>query len=276
MCEIIAEIGASHEQSFQKAVALIHTAKKVGADTVKFQMFQPDDMTLNLDDKRFRITRGPWNNQTLYELYDRISMPYEWIPRLREVADAENINFFVSVYHPDTVDIAERMGIQRYKVSSFEIAYSELLQRLRETGKPVVVSTGSATFREIQNVVKMFPKESLTLLHCTSSYPTDLEKMNLKTMTAMAHRFNVPCGLSDHSLGIIASVTAVSMGAVIIEKHLTLGKGVDNGFAVTPDIFFRMVETIRGAEKAIGKIDYGGKKSFHRKEVDGKMVRVVH
>lgn len=276
--EIIAEMGASHQQSFAKAVAIIKVTKEIEADGIKVSMFTPDDMTLNEKGKQFDITKGPWAGYNLYELYRESCMPFDWIPQLKEVAESLDLKFIVSVYHPDTVDKAEKMGIETYKVASFELRYDKLLKRLAQTKKPVILSTGSATYKEIQRAVRLFKTADvdLTLLKCTSSYPAEHEDMNLRTIPALAHGFKVKVGLSDHSLGIVAPVIAVSLGATMIEKHISLDEdGLDSDFAVLPDRFNRMVKTIRAAEASLGEVTYGGKKSYHRRMVNGRMVRTV-
>lgn len=275
--EIVAEIGANHHQSYQRAVALIYTAKRVGANAVKIQMFTPDSLTLDSDDALFKIKSGPWAGRQLYELYKEACLPYDWLPELKNIAESEGLGFIVSVYDVETVDICEEIGISRYKIASFEITFENLIKKIDSVRKPVIISTGSATFKEIESVVKTVRRNNLTLLKCTSAYPARLDSMNLRTIPAMAHRFKVPVGLSDHSLGIVAPVTAVALGAVMVEKHLTLdGEGLDGSFSVMPDTFDTMVKTIRATEEVLGNVDYGGPKSFHRKEINGKWIRVVH
>jgi pseudaminic acid synthase len=275
-CNIIAEMGASHQQSFQKALAIIWAAREAGADAVKVQMFTPDDMTIDKADERFMITKGQWAGQSLYELYQKACIPnYNWIPRLKEHAEARGMKFIVSVYHPRTIPITEQMGIETYKVASFEAGYIDLLNDLKETGKPIIISTGSATYKEIETVVKTL-KPNLTLLKCTSQYPSPIESLNLKTIPAMEHCFKVPVGLSDHTTGIVASVVAVTLGATVIEKHITIdGKGLDKDFAILPDRFAAMVQSIRASENSLGKVDYGGEKTYHREIVDNQMVRIA-
>lgn len=268
-------MGAEHQQSFQKALMIIWAAAEAGADAVKVQMFTPDDMTLPKADKRFKVTKGLWQGHTLYELYEKACMPYDWIPRLKEHTEAKGMEFIVTIFHPRTVPIAEEMGIKTYKVASFEINYENLILALDKTDKSVIVSTGSATYKEIEAVVKVL-RRNLTLLKCTSEYPAPIESMNLKTIPALEHCFKVPAGLSDHTTGIVAPVVAVTLGATIVEKHITIdGKGLDSGFAILPDRFAAMVEAIRAAEKSLGQIEWGGERSYHRQLIDGEMQRVV-
>lgn len=262
-------MGAEHQQSFQKAVAIIFAAKKAGADAVKVQMFKPENMTT----KDYYIKEGQWEGMNLYDLYEKACMPYDWLAKLKVQAESIGIKFFTSVYDPQTVEFTESVGIERYKISSFEANYQDLLDAVEKTGKPVIISTGSATYKEIENIVKIFG-DRLTLLCCVSQYPAPIDKMNLRTITAYEHVFKVKTGLSDHTKGIVAPVVAVALGARVIEKHITIdSKGLDSSFAILPDKFYTMTQTIRAAQKSIGEITYGGKKTFHRKLVDGKWVR---
>jgi len=257
-------------------VALIYTAKRVGADAVKIQMFTPDSLTIESDKDMFRIKTGQWAGRQLYELYKEACLPYDWVPELKKIAESEDLGFIVSVYDLETVDICEEIGVSRYKIASFEINYENLIKKIDNLQKPLIVSTGSATFKDIESVVNIVRRNNLTLLKCTSAYPASLDSMNLRTIPAMAHRFKVPVGLSDHSLGIVSAVTAIGLGAVMIEKHLTLdGKGLDASFSIMPDVFHRMVTTIRATEQVLGEVDYGGSKTFHRKQVGDKFVRVA-
>jgi len=272
---IVAEVGANHHQSYQRAMALVHVAKEVGADAVKVQMFTPEQMA---PDDGVKIKNGPWSGRTLYELYARACMPIDWVPKLLKIAGDIGIKLFASVYHPDMVETAEEMGIPIYKIASFEIAYPELIEKVAATKKPLIISTGSADFREIEQAVKTVKKHhgNLTLLKCTSQYPAPAANMNLRTIPALAHIFGVDAGLSDHTTGIVAPVVAVSLGATVIEKHLTLDReGLDGSFSILPDRFLVMTQTIRTAELVLGKVDYGGEKTYHRKKINGKWVRVV-
>jgi len=275
-CKIIAEMSSSHQQSFQKALMIVRAAAEAGADALKVQMFTPDDMTVNSTDKMYRVLTGQWSGMTLYELYQKACMPYAWIPALKEHAESRGMEFIATVYHPRTVSIAEEMGIKVLKISSFEINYENLLKRVDKTNLPVIVSTGSATETEISNVVSLL-RRNLTLLKCTSQYPAPAETLNINTIPDMKKRWEVPVGLSDHSLGMIGAISAVSLGATVIEKHITIdGEGLDKDFAILPDRFNMMVQLIRETEKALGVVKYGGKKTYHRELVNGQMQRTVH
>lgn len=276
-CFIVAEISANHNQVYQRAVALIYAAARAGADAVKVQMYTPDSMTLNSKDNAFRIKDGLWAGQTLYELYSKACMPYEWVPDLKKLAEGLGLFFFTSVYDLDTVDIAEEMGIGAYKIASFENDYYELIEKVAKTGKPIVISSGGATLEELLTAyaTAMRHNKDVTVLKCVSAYPTRLEDMNLNTLSNMKAGFK-KIGVSDHTTGLIVPMVSIALGAQMIEKHLDLdGKGVDGAFSLTPDRFHTMVQTVRAAEKSLGSRVYEKDRKYHRKMVKGRFVRTV-
>jgi sialic acid synthase SpsE len=269
---IIAEIGANHHQDFETAKALVRAAKGAGADAVKVQLFTPDQMTLDSDDERFQVKEGPWKGK-LYDLYKKAAMPLEWTEKLQELATSLGLLFVASVYHPDMVG---KYDIPIYKIASFEINYKDLIKKVAKTKKPVIISTGMAEFSEIKsavNTVKQYHKK-LTLLRCVSQYPAELADMHLETIPALAHRFKTKVGLSDHTTGVIAPIVAATLGATVIEKHLTLdGEGLDKDFSIFPERFRVMVETVKGAMRSLGEVTYGGEKRFRREWIGGKFMR---
>jgi N-acetylneuraminate synthase len=261
---IIAELSANHNQSFDQAVALIRAAKRAGADAVKLQTYTPDTMTLDSDSPLFRHPQGSlWEGKTLYELYSEAYMPWERQPKLKEIADEIGIDLFSTAFDPTAVDFLEDMGVPLHKVASFEIVDIPLIEKMARTGKPLIISTGMATLGEIEEAVQAARNAGATqiaLLKCTSAYPAPPEEMNLRTIAHLAEAFGVPVGLSDHTLGIAVPVAAVALGACIVEKHFTLSRdipGPDSAFSVEPHEFKAMVEAIRTAEKALGKVHYG-------------------
>lgn len=269
---VIAEIGANHHQDFRVAKKLVRQADMV-SDVVKVQMFTPQQMADQYDDSR--IEGGWWSGMTLYELYEKAYMPISWVPVLKKLCR----HLIASVYHPDMVDIAEGMGIEAYKIASFEITYLDLIEKVAQTQKPIIISTGMAEFDEIKNAVDTVRKyhENITLLKCTSKYPAPLEDLNLRTMDAMRKAFKVRVGFSDHTLGWVAPVVAIALGADVIEKHITLDKkGLDGAFSIYPNEFCLMREAIRSAEKSLGEVTYGGEKNFRRVEKSGKWVRSLN
>ncbi|MHC4464402.1 MAG: N-acetylneuraminate synthase family protein [Planctomycetota bacterium] len=273
-CFIIAEIGASHHQDFLTACNLVDAARYAGADAVKVQMFKPASLTANSQSEKFLIDDGPWAGYSLWELYEKASMPYEWVPALKDQAEKAGLKFVASVYDAKTLDVAELMEIEAYKVASYEATETELLKALDKTGKPVIVSTGVLSWPQIGRVCHLV--KNVALLKCTSEYPAPLDEMNLRTILDMKRNFGPFVGLSDHTTGMVAPVVAVSMGARIIEKHIKIDEqGLDSSFAIHPQRFKAMVETIRAAEKCMGKVAYGGKSQIKRAMVDGKSVRIV-
>jgi pseudaminic acid synthase len=260
---VIAEISANHGQNFNRAVALIKKAKGCGADAVKFQAYTPDTLTINADNKYFQIKHPRWGGQTLYELYEKAYTPWEWFGKLKKVADDLGILFFATAFDKTSVDFLKELNVQIHKISSFEIVDLPLIEYAAKTKKPLILSTGMATVSEIQGAVdtaRGAGAKGITLLKCVSSYPARPEEMNLKTIPHMRKRFGCPVGISDHSLGIGASICAVTLGASVIEKHFTLSRKIktpDNFFSIEPQELKELVENIRIAEKALGKIHYG-------------------
>ena len=265
---VIAEIGANHHQDFEIAKELVRQADAI-SDAVKVQMFTPEQMA---DQNESHIKDGQWAGMTLYELYEDACMPVEWVPVLKTMCKL----LIASVYHPDMVDIAEEMGIEIYKIASFEITYLDLIKRVAKTKRPIIISTGMAEFGEIKNAVDTVRNyhNDITLLKCTSKYPADLEDLNLQTIGALRNRFKVKVGFSDHTTGFIAPMVAASLGASVIEKHITLDKkGLDGKFSIYPNQFKIMYWLIKEVEKSLGEITYGGEKNFRRTEKNGKWIR---
>jgi len=261
---IVAEMSANHNQNYDQAVRTLHAAKEAGADAVKLQTYTPDTLTICSDKEYFRIGKGTlWEGKTLYELYSEAYMPWEWQPKLKELADELGIDLFSTAYDPTAVDFLEEMGVPAYKVASFEIVDIPLIEKIARTGKPIIISTGMTILGEIEEAVQAARNAGATqiaLLKCTSAYPAPPEEMNLRTILHMAEAFGVPVGLSDHTLGIAVPVAAVALGACIVEKHFTLSReipGPDSAFSLEPHEFKAMVEAIRTAEKALGTVHYG-------------------
>ncbi|MBC7261120.1 MAG: pseudaminic acid synthase [Chloroflexi bacterium] len=261
---IVAELSANHNQSFDHAVALVHAAKEAGADAVKLQTYRPDTITINTDSPLFRHSAdSPWAGKTLYDLYSEAHMPWEWQPKLKEIADEIGIDLFSTAFDPSAVDFLEEMGVPVHKVASFEIVDSPLIEKMARTGKPLIISTGMATLGEIEEAVRVARNAGATqiaLLKCTSAYPASPEEVNLRTIPHMAETFGVQVGISDHTLGIAVPVAAVALGACIVEKHLTLSRDIpspDSAFSLEPNEFRAMVQAIRETEKALGTVRYG-------------------
>ena len=265
---IIAELSGNHNQSFDRAKEMVRIACQAGVDAVKLQTYTADTLTIDSDKKYFQVNvNDTWKGQTLYQLYKTAYTPWEWQPELKKIADSYGVTLFSTPFDETAVDFLEKMKVLAYKVASFEIGDIELLKKVAKTKKPVIISRGMATKEEIRlalATLRKYGSKQIAVLHCVSSYPADLEEMNLATIPDLAKTFKVVAGLSDHSLGIIAAVTSVALGAKIIEKHFTLKRsdgGPDAIFSLEPHELKQLVSSVRDAEKAMGKVQYGvGKK----------------
>ncbi len=253
---VVAEISGNHNGSLDRAVELIHQAKAAGADAVKFQTYTADTITMDAPGEWFVIQEGPWKGRRLYDLYQEASTPREWHQELFATARALGLYCFSAPFHPFDVAFLERLDCPAYKVASFEVVDIPLLERIARTRKPVVMSTGMATDDEIgQAITALFGCRHLVLLHCVSAYPTKPSEMRLRAMADLRDKYQVDVGLSDHSLGHTAAVAAVTLGALMIEKHLTLSRsdgGPDAAFSMEPKEFADMVRAIRDTEAALG------------------------
>ena len=262
-CYIIAEMSANHGQSFEAALELVRAAKQAGADAIKLQTYTPDTITIDSRRPEFLIGKGTlWEGRNLYELYGEAYTPWEWQPKLKAEAEKLGMDCFSTPFDDTAVEFLEGMNVTAHKIASFELVDTELLKKVAATGKPVIMSTGMATLAEIDEAVRTLRSNGCTqlaLLKCTSAYPSLPEDMNLRTILHLAEAFQVPVGLSDHTLGIAVPVAAVALGACIIEKHLTLRRsdgGPDAAFSLEPAEFRAMVDAVRVAEKAVGKVNY--------------------
>lgn len=261
---IIAEMSANHGQSFEQAAEIVRAAKDAGADAIKLQTYTPDTITIDCQGETFQTAKGSlWEGRTLYDLYGEAYTPWDWQPKLKKLADGLGLACFSTPFDFTAVDFLEEMDLPAYKIASPELVDLPLIRKVAATKKPVIMSTGMATCEEIEEAMQAFRQAGgteLALLKCTSAYPSPPESMNLRTIPDMAKRFRVPVGLSDHTLGIAVPVAAVSLGACIIEKHLTLSRstpGPDSAFSLEPHEFKQMVDAIRVAEKALGHVKYG-------------------
>jgi len=251
---IIAEMSANQ---------LIKAAKEAGADAIKLQTYTPDTITIDCDNEYFQIKQGTiWDGQSLYELYKKAYTPWEWQPKLKEIAESEGLICFSSVFDNTSVDFLEEINVPAYKIASFEITDIPLIEYVASKGKPVIISTGIATLSDIEeavNACKRMGNNQIALLKCTSAYPAPLEEVNLRTIPNLADTFKTVVGLSDHTLGISAPIASVALGACIIEKHLTLDRslgGPDAAFSLEPAEFKAMVKSVKEVEKALGEVSY--------------------
>jgi N-acetylneuraminate synthase len=278
----IAEVSANHNQDFETAVRIVRAAKDAGADAVKLQTYTPDTITIQSNRECFQVGGGTlWDGRSLYDLYKEGYTPWEWQPKLKKVADDLGMQCFSSAFDASAVDFLETMNVPAHKVASFELVDLPLIQKMAATGKPLIMSTGMATLEEIEEAVRTARRAGATqiaLLKCTSAYPAPANEMNLRTIPELARRFDVPVGLSDHTMGIAVPVAAVSLGACIIEKHLTLARaagGPDSAFSLEPEEFRAMVEGVRTAEKALGSVHFGVSERESRSRVFRRSLFVV-
>lgn len=258
---IIAEMSANHLKEFDRAVKIVEAAKAAGADAVKLQTYTPDSLTIQCKKPDFLIQGSPWQGEQLYDLYKEACMPWDWQPRLKAQADRLGIDLFSTPFDASAVDFLEGMEVPAHKIASFELPDTGLLKKVARTGKPVLLSTGLASLTDIEEAVRTLEENGcsqLALLKCTSAYPARAGDANLHTIAFLADTFGVPAGLSDHTQGTCVPVAAVALGACIVEKHFTLDnrEGPDSSFSMTPGAFKQMVQDIRSAHKALGRISF--------------------
>jgi pseudaminic acid synthase len=272
---IIAEISANHHQDFDQAVKIIEAAKAAGVNAVKLQTYTPDTITIDSKNEHFLIHGTIWEGRNLHELYREAYTPWEWQPKLKTIANDLGLDLFSSPFDPTAVHFLEQMNVPAYKIASFEIVDLPLIRCAAETGKPLIISTGMASLAEIEeavNTARAVGNNQIALLKCTSAYPALPEDMNLRTIPHLSEAFDVPVGLSDHTLGIEVPIASVTLGARLIEKHLTLSRAVpgpDSAFSLEPHEFRMMVDSVRIAEKALGTVYYG----VSRKEAESRAFR---
>lgn len=264
---MIAEMSANHAGSKQHALEIIHAAKESGADCIKIQTYTADTLTIDCHNQYFAITDGTWKGENLYSLYQKAYTPWEWQAELKEEAEKLGLDFFSTPFDNSSVDFLEGIGMEFYKIASFELVDIPLIKYVASKGKPIIMSTGMGSLKEVEEAVaavRSTGNEQLALLKCSSAYPAITDEMKLSVMVDMRKRFDVPTGLSDHSLGSLGAVTAVAMGANIIEKHFCLDrklKNPDSTFSMEPAEYAAMVRDIRLVEKAAGQPVYGPEQS---------------
>ena len=263
-CYIVAEMSGNHGGSLDRAKEIIYQAKKSGADAVKIQVYKADTMTIDCNKPDFLIPQdNPWSKfRTLYDLYDYAHTPWEWIPELMDEAKKNKIDIFGSVFDVSSVALMENLDSVAYKIASPEIADTGLLKSVAATGKPVILSTGLASLKDLIYAVDILRSSGcsdLILLKCTTAYPAPVDEANLRTISNLRETFNVLSGISDHTNGVAVPIVATALGASFIEKHFTLDRNdtVDSFFSLDPTEFKVMVSEVRNAEKSLGSILYG-------------------
>lgn len=264
---VIAELSANHNGRLDTALKIIEEAKRCGADAIKLQTYSADTITLNSQNEEFMIRGGLWDGQSLYELYQKAQMPWEWHKPLFDHARALDITIFSSPFDRTAVDLLEDLNAPAYKIASFEAVDLPLIKYVAATGKPMIISTGMADKEEIGEAIQAAYDggcKELVVLHCVSGYPAPAEDYNLLTMVDMAKLFNVPVGLSDHTLDNTTAIAAITLGACVIEKHFTLdrsGGGPDDSFSLEPKELQQLCQSAKTAWQALGQVDYGRKSS---------------
>lgn len=259
---IVAELSANHNGSKEIAIETIKAAKRAGADAIKLQTYTADTITLNCQKEDFYISQGLWSGQYLYDLYLEAYTPWEWHQELFETARKEGLICFSTPFDKTAVDFLETLKNPIYKIASFEITDIPLIEYAAKKMKPMIISTGIATLEDILLALETchnVGNNDITLLKCTSAYPAPIEEANLVMIQDMINRFNVKAGLSDHTIGSVASITAVALGATVIEKHFIIDRaigGPDASFSMNEPEFTQMVQDIRNVEKTVGKISY--------------------
>jgi pseudaminic acid synthase len=262
---VIAEMSGNHNQSIDRAMAIIDAAAEAGAHAVKLQTYTPDTMTINTSGGLFEINDPDslWKGRNLYDLYKEAHTPWEWHKPLFDHARKKGLLIFSTPFDESAVDFLEELGVGAYKVASFENTDWPLLKKIAATGKPVIMSTGLATLADIDEAVRTIRKagcKDLVLLKCTSTYPATPENTHLATIPHMREMFKCHVGLSDHTMGIGAAIAAVALGAPVVEKHFTLRRadgGVDSTFSIEPDELKNLVIESERAFLAMGQVFYG-------------------
>ena len=261
---IIAEMSGNHNQSLERALAIVDAAADAGVDAVKIQTYTADTMTIDIDTGEFFISDKDslWKGETLYHLYEKAHTPWEWHKAIFERCKERGIMGFSTPFDDTSVDFLEDLGVPCYKIASFENVDLPLIRKVARTGKPIIASTGMTTVAELSDLVRTVRENGctdLTLLKCTSSYPASPEGTNLRTIPHMRELFGCAVGLSDHTLGIGAAVASVALGAAVIEKHFTLSRaegGVDAAFSLEPVEMAQLVRECRTAALALGAVSY--------------------
>ena len=259
---VIAEMSANHAGKIENAYKIIEEAAKAGADCVKIQTYTADTLTIDCDREDYKIKNGLWEGYNYYKLYQEAYTPWEWQKDLKKKCEEVGVDFLSTPFDNTAVDFLEDLGVEFYKIASFELVDIPLIEYVASKGKPIIMSCGMGSIEEIQEALdacKRQNNEQVILLKCCSQYPAKFEDMNISVIHDMKTRFGKTVGLSDHSFGSLAPVVAVAMGAKVIEKHVCLTRDIKNpdaDFSMEMHEFAKMVEDVRNAHTLIGKADY--------------------
>lgn len=259
---VIAEMSANHGGSLENALEIVRQVARTGADCLKIQTYTADSMTIDSGKEYFQIHGGLWDGYKLYDLYIDAGTPYEWQARIKEECDRCGIDFLSTPFDNNAVDFLEGIGIEAYKIASFELVDIPLIKYTASKGKPMIISCGMGSLEEIQNAIdacKSVGNEQIVLLKCCSEYPANWKDMHIANIADMKQKFGVDVGLSDHSAGSIAAVVGVAAGACVIEKHVKLDgvESADSKFSMSMDEFKSMVDSVRDAKQIVGEVHYG-------------------
>lgn len=259
---IIAEMSANHAGKIENAFKIIEEAAKAGADCVKIQTYTADTLTIDCDREPYRIKGGLWDGYNYYKLYQEAYTPWEWQPELKKKCEEVGVDFLSTPFDRTSVDFLEDLEVEFYKIASFELIDIPLIEYVAAKGKPMIMSCGMGSVEEIEEALaacKRQGNEQIILLKCCSQYPAKYEDMNISVIPDMQKRFGMPVGLSDHSMGSLAPVVAVSLGAKVIEKHVCLSRSIENpdaGFSMEIEEFADMVEQVHNTVKVMGHPTY--------------------
>jgi pseudaminic acid synthase len=262
---VIAEMSGNHNQSLERALAIVETAAKTGVHALKIQTYTPDTMTLDLDEREFQISdpESLWTGNSLYKLYGEAYTPWEWHKPIFDRARELGLIAFSTPFDNTAVEFLESLNVPCYKIASFENTDLPLIRRVAATGKPLIISTGMASIAELDDAVYAAREagcKDLVLLKCTSTYPATAENTNILTIPHMRELFGCEVGLSDHTMGTGVSVASVALGATLVEKHFTINRadgGVDSSFSMEPAEMAQLVVETERAWQALGKVSYG-------------------
>lgn len=259
----IAEMSANHAGKLENALAIVHAAAEAGADCVKIQTYTADTITLDCDADAFQIHGGLWDGYRLYDLYKDAHTPWEWQAAIKAECEKAGVDFLSTPFDPTAVDFLAGIGCEAYKIASFELVDVPLISYAAARGKPMIISCGMGSTEEIADAVaacRAAGNEQIVLLKCCSEYPANWADMHLANIPDMRARFGVPVGLSDHSMGGLAAVVGVSLGACVVEKHMCLSRAIpnpDSAFSMEPQEFAAMVRDVRDAAVIRGSVSYG-------------------
>ena len=280
---VIAEMSGNHNQSLERALEIVEAAVKSGAHALKLQTDTAATMTLNVSGGEFYIDdeNSLWKGQNLHDLYKQAYTPWEWHKPIMQRANDLGIICFSSAFDESAVDFLEELNVPAYKIASFENNHLPLIKKVASTGKPMIISTGLATIAEIDEAVTAAKKSGcrdLILLKCTSTYPATPDNSNVLTIPHMRKLFGCEVGLSDHTMGIGASIASVAHGATVIEKHFTLARadgGVDSTFSLEPDEFKSLVIETERAWQSLGTVTYGGTRSEDKSNIFRRSIYIA-